>query len=247
MKNLTVLALFALCAAAQAATEIEAGVSYDDLDSGRSSWNSHYLRGAHDFAPRLTLYGELRETERFELDDTEISGGLYLPLSEAWTGLIEASLSDTHRVLAKNSVYGQLRRGFAGGWGLSAGLRHSEYTASATDLLVLGVERYWASWRAAYTFYSGRPEGAGSGAAHRVELHRFYGERSSIGVSVAKGREVENVGPPTGVITSDVTSLVLVGRHWISPEWAFSYELHRVEQGDLYNRNGLQLGIRYRF
>ena len=242
------LLALALWAGAGIGQELEAGLSRETLSGGRADWESRYLEGAWRFGARKTLYGALRETERFGLSDSEALAGLYFPLGAAWTALAEASRSDTQRVLPRSSLYGELHYAFGSGWGVKAGLRHSEFSAAGVDVRVLGAERYFAAWRAAYTLYSGRPEGAAEWQeAHQVRLDRYYGERSSIGVAFTTGRETENVGPPLGIVVSPVDNLTLIGRHWLSKAWALSYELLAHEQGDLYRRRGLRLGVRYGF
>ena len=243
-----VLAGLALWAGAATAQEIEAGLSREMLTGGGSDWESRYLEGAYRFGDGRTLHGLLRETERFDLRDTEVMAGLYWPLARSWTALIEASGSETHRVLPRSSAYGELHLAFGQGWGAKAGLRHSKFTNAEVDVRVLGLERYFGAWRAAFTLFSGRPEGAANWEeAHQLRLDRYYGERSSIGVAFASGREAENVGPPLGIIVSDVESLALLGRHWLSNSWALSYELVTHEQGDLYRRRGFRIGVRHGF
>ena len=228
-------------------SEVELGASRESLTGGRADWTSTSLEGVHRFAPRQTLYGGVRETERFSLRDTEAWAGYYHPLGEKWTALVEASASGQHNVLPKTSVFGQLSRTLPDGWGLSAGLRHSEYTASRVNLLVLGAERYFGDFRAGYTLYAGRPEGAQTGLAQRFALSYYYGEGSFAGISVTGGREVENVGPPVGVTSTNVRNLTLTGRHWFARDWGLSWDLVAHEQGSLYRREGFRVGLRYRF
>ncbi len=103
---------------------------------------------------------------RFNQQDREISGGYYYPLSETWTGLIEASVSPDHKVLPRSSVFGQLQKAFDDGWNVQAGLRRTQYNTASTDLMVLTGERYWGNYRAAYKFYLGKPQGAGAAPSH---------------------------------------------------------------------------------
>ena len=242
------LLVLALLAGPAGALELEGGVTHERLTNDRPDWNSVYLEAAHHFAPRRTLYGLLRETERFDFRDTEIAAAYYHPLDAKWTGLIEASYSSDHNVLPESSVLGHLSWAPGGGWVLSGGLRFSEYTDNGARVAMGGVERYFGSYRAAYTLYNGKPEGESSASSHRVALDRYYqGERSRIGVAVTWGREVEYVGPPTGIIVSDVRALVLLGRHWFSTAWALTWDLGTHEQGDLYRRTGGRLGLRHHF
>ena len=229
------------------AVEIEAGATRESLTNNLPDWRSLYLEASRTFRPRHTLYGGLRETSRFDLDDTEAYGGLYYPLSETWTGLVEASGSPSHNVLPKYSVFGQLHKALLKGLTVNLGLKHTDYTGSDVRMWVAGGEYYWSSLRAAYTFYSASLEGAGSAPAHRFQLNHYYGERSSIGIAYTTGRETENVGPPRGVITSDVRDWTITGRHWFANDWALAYDLLTHEQGTLYRRKGLRLGIRHRF
>lgn len=250
MKSLlsVLLALATFAAGAQSTwTEAEIGASHESLTGGNRDWDSIYLDAAHAFGERRTLVGGLRQTERYGLRDSEARLGYYHPLGAAWTGHVEGTASDEHHVLPKYSLAGQAAVALAGGWGANAGLRRNEFTRSTVHILSLGGERYWGNWRGAYTLYSGHPEGAGSAAAHRFQLNRYYGSRSSIGISATRGREVENAGPPAGVVTSDVRALALSGRHWFDPAWALSWELLVHQQGGLHKRRGVLLGLRHRF
>ena len=231
-----------------AALELEGGLMHEELTNDKPDWDSAYIEGAHNFAPRQTLYGVVRETERFDLRDTELAASYYHPFGARWTGQIEASTSPEHNVLPETSVLGQFTRAFEGGWVLSGGARFSEYTDTSTRLLIAGIERYFGSYRVAYTAYNGKPDGASSAPSHRIALdHYYYNERSRIGFSVAWGSEVENVGPPTGVIVTDIRAISVVGRHWLTPNWALAWEIGTHEQGDFYRRTGGRLGLRYSF
>jgi YaiO family outer membrane protein len=228
-------------------TEVEAGFTREHLSGGQPEWKSWYVEGAHDFARRHTLFGGAGQTERFGLRDDVLWAGLYYPLAREWTLLVEASHAPEHRVLARYSAFAQLHRALADGWGVAAGVRHSEYTAVYTNSLLAEVERYWGNWRGAYTLYLGRPEDAGSAAAHRLQVNYYYGERSRIGTAFTFGREVENAGPTAGIVTTDVMGLALFGRHWFAPHWAATWEVLTHDQGNLYRRTGLRLGLRYGF
>jgi YaiO family outer membrane protein len=228
-------------------TEAEIGFTRETLTNNLPDWKSVYFEAVHRIRDRHTLYGGLRETERFGLNDTEVHSGLYYPLGTTWTSLVEGSVSPTHQVLPRYSLFGQLQKSLPGGWGVGLGLRHSEYSQIGANIVSLLAERYWGNFRGAYTLYSGRPEGASSASSHRFQLSYYYDDRSSIGLSYSTGREVENVGLPRGVISTGVQNLTLSGRHWFAPNWALTYDLFNQEQGTLYRRRGLRLGIRHSF
>ena len=228
-------------------TEAEIGFTREALTNNLPDWKSVYFEAVHRIRDRHTLYGGLRATERFGLNDTEVHGGLYYPLGTTWTSLVEGSGSPTHQVLPRYSLFGQLQKSLPGGWGVELGLRHSEHSQFGANIVSLLAERYWGNLRGAYPLYSGRPEGASSASSHRFQLNYYYDDRGSIGLSYSTGREVENVGPPRGVISSGVQNLTLGGRHSFAPNWTLTYDLFNQEQGTLYRRRGLRLGIRHSF
>lgn len=227
-------------------SELEAGIAHENLDKGRADWESIYLYGSHKFAQRKVAYGGLRGTRRFDKDDAEALGGFYYPLGETWTGILEASVSPTHEILPKWTLFGQVEKQLGAGWGIHLGLRHSEFNDTGSNVGALTLERYFGNYRAAYSAYLGMPEGGGSAVTHRVALNRYYGDRNSVGISYITGKEVENVNS-IGVVTTDVESVVLSGVHWFAPRWAVSFDLLVHEQGDLYTRQGVRLGLRHLF
>lgn len=238
--------VLALCGTPVWPLEVEGGLTHERVNRDLPDWKSVYLEAAHGLAPGQTAYGQVRETERFNLRDTEFTAGYYHPLGD-WTGLVEGSYSPDHHVLAQWSLLGQLAWRAGAGWVASGGWRQNEYSSSSARVLIAGLERYFGRYRAAYTVYNGRPEGAGSGSAHRVALDYYYGEHSRLGAAVTFGRELENVGAPTGVISSDVRAFAVLGRHWLTGAWAVTWELGTHEQGELYRRTGARLGLRHRF
>jgi YaiO family outer membrane protein len=150
-------------------------------------------------------------------------------------------------VLPRGSAFAQVFKSLPQGWGLNLGYRRSEYTSNGVDMLVAGGERYWGDWRGAVTVYSGKPDGAPSAESYRFQLTRYYADRSYVGIGYTFGREVENVGPPLGILVSDVRDLTINGRHWLTRDWALAWDLVAHEQGTLYRREGFRLGLRYRF
>jgi YaiO family outer membrane protein len=241
------IAAEAATAAHVASTEIEIGGSHETLTGGRADWTSVYVEAVHRPAARQAIYGTLRETRRFSQSDTEGSLGVYYPLAATWTLVVEGSASPTHRVLPRYAAYAQLQKLLPAGWNLGVAFRHSEYTTAGTNLGAFSVERYWGNFRGAYTLYVGRPEGAPSASAHAFQLGYYYGDRDYVTLSHTTGREVENVGSPSRIVTTDVSSWSISGRHWIAANWAVTYELLTHDQGDLYRRRGGRVGLRYGF
>lgn len=226
--------------------EAEIQTSLERLSAGRADWRSTQLDVQARNAARQSYYGSLRQTERFGQADTEIMLGSYQPFAGVWAIQLEAAMSPTHRVLAKDSVLAQLERRFDGGWGVQAGYRRSEYAHTGTDLATITLERYFSSFRAAYTLYLGRPDDAGFAPSHRLQWNYYYTDHSFVGISAASGKEVESIFP-SGVLSTRVRNVSISGQHEFAPGWAASYQWLTQRQGDLYTRRGFGLGIRHAF
>lgn len=238
------LTLHAVEVSSETSTEVEAGYTQDTLDKGYANWSSLYLDASHRLRTRQSIYGELRETRRFDLRDREVSVGYYHPLNETWAGLIEASLSPEHNVLPKYALFGQLKKTLDSGWNMQAGVRHSRYNTASSDLMVLTGERYWGSFRGAYTLYLGKPQGAPTASSHAGQLSFYYAERNSVTLGLTQGRQVENLGSGIGLLITEVSSASLSGRHWLNADWGISYEATLEHQGSLYSRKGARFGLR---
>lgn len=226
--------------------EAEAKTSREHLSGGRADWRSNQLDLLARSAARRAYYLSLRATERFEQRDNDAMVGTYQPLDGGWAAQVEATTSPTHHVLARHALLVQLERRIDGGWGVQAGFRRSAFEHSNTDLGIFTVERYFSSFRAAYSLYLGRPDGAGFGPSHRIQFGHYYSDRSFFGIAASNGRETENIFP-SGVLTSQVRSVTLGGRHEFAPGWAATYEWLTHRQGDLYTRRGLGFGLRHAF
>lgn len=226
--------------------EWEAGVSDEALSRGLPGWRSRYLIGEWRGAERKTLYAGLRETQRYALKDREAHFGGILPLSAETQLQAEAGFSDSHRVLAARYGLIQLHHQPAQGWSLSAGWRRAVYDVGLSSVIQFSVDRYIGAERFGYTLYQGGPDGSGLSPSHRWQWTHYYGERSSIGMTLIRGRETEHAGN-AGFLTSQVRGISLSGRHDLVPGWWLIWDAGRVRQGDFYTRSGVSLGLRHAF
>jgi len=227
--------------------EVEAGFTSEQLTNSYDDWSSSYLNLSKKLGKNKTLYGSLRQTNRFGLKDDETRLGYYHPLGKKWTVHLEGATSSTHRVLAKWALFGGLIRQFSGGWVLNLSLRKREYNNSRINLGVAAVERYFGNFHATYSIYQSNLEGNGSERAHGVKLNYYYTDSSRIGAAYSSGKELEYLGPYLGVLKSDITSISVSGRHAISSKWGVSYSYRYHEQGKNYIIRGFQVGIRFQF
>lgn len=231
---------------ARADTSVEAGFSYENLDNGFSDWRSRYVSGAWHPERDRALYGSLRETERFDLDDAEAMAGIYHPVSPALTVHAEASASATHRVLPKWTTLVQFQYALPAGVGVHVGVRHADYLDARVNDVRLTVERYFSDYRIAYVATGSRLVDGDSALTHVLQAAYYYGEDSFVGVTAAFGEEVESLGA-SGVTVTDVAGGALTGRHALTGAWSLVWHAGSHEQGKRYTRNAVGAGFRYRF
>lgn len=215
----------------------------DRLDRGLRDWTGLRLDGAWIPAGRSGLYGALVSERRFGLRDDGVEVGAVLPLGGGWTLQPEVGVVPDAGFLPSSYVDLRLQRDLGGGWLASASARRSDYRDVDVQRLALGVERYAGAWRMGYVLGLTRLAGRHA-TGHDLRLARAYGERSEVGLQLAAGREAALLGPT--VVASDVRAAALFGRHAIG-DWALLWNLGRVEQGGLYTRDGLGLGLERRF
>jgi YaiO family outer membrane protein len=194
-----------------------------------------------NFAPRILFSGDVR-AQRFGSGAYGYSFALHRPVGHDITALGAPGVRALDLV-PRYTLYSHVTHSLPGGIGVGLGVRHSEYNFSTASLLALSAERNWGSFRGAYTLYSNRTEGTSLGSAHRFEVNYLYGERNTIGLAYTTGRDLDVTALQIGSAFSDVRDWTLSGRHWLSPNWALTYDVLTGDQGNLYRRQGLRLGV----
>ncbi len=187
----------------------------------------------------------------------EVSAGVYHPISERLTSLLESTHTLGVGLTSEWSMLGQLGASFGDGWGMSAGLRHSELglqqpwggmphaLAGSADLGMLSVERSWKGYRGSYTYYAGRSDDGTSASGHRFQLHYFYGDSNSVGLSYTVGPTL-GLGPRL-IEDSESRNMGVTGEHWLTPRWALNYDALVEDYGDGELKPELRFGLRLRF
>lgn len=214
------------------------------LDSGYDDWRGLRLDMAAARPGRLGGYGALVAEHRFGRADHGIEAGLLIPIAPGWTLQPEVGLVPDAQFLPEHYLDLRLQRDFGDGWIGAASLRRSDYPDSRVERLALGVERYAGMWRLGYTLHLTRLAGSHS-VSHDLRAARSYGERSEVGLQFVFGRESALVR--TGVVASDVRAATVFGRHAFGPQWSLLWNLGVTDQGDLYTRRGVTLGLERRF
>ncbi len=220
----------------------------ESLSRDLGTWRMGTVSVQRKFNNRQLVWASYRVSDRNGNRDQEFIGGTYKPLKNRWAFTTEAMFSASHKYVGKFSVMGEAEKVLGKGYVAHFGSRFTKYdTVNATTGYGL-IEKYWGSYRGAYTLYVTNLSNAGTAPTHRFQFNRYYGERiNSIGAAFSFGKEHENLGPSLGILRSQTWSASFSARHWMTKKFGLSFDgtIHR--QGDLYYRKGLTFGARYRF
>ncbi len=224
----------------------EASYRYDHLTNSLSPWRSAMLRMDVQTPQNHFAHVRYDSIERFDLNDQQIGAGYALPVAESWLLYAAATYSPTHKVLPNRMLELRASKNLKNGFSLSAGVIHGKYTQTSSQQGLLTAEYYWSDYRAAYTYRIVDVLNAGTGKNHSIQFNKYFTAENNIGVGFSSGEDVEFNGTPNPPI-SDVVSFSIFGRYMYRPGWSLVYSYNYHEQGDLYIRNGVILGIRIDF
>ena len=175
------------------------------------------------------------------LRGSERATGLMLRGGAGWSSAFEASTSTDAFTAARRTVLsGQVYAPLIGGMGLSFGLSYSAWQSPA----IAGGDALFGPGTA---LLSGRSDAGTQQIGYQLQLNYLYGERSLVGLTYNSRREWEQYRLTPDSLLSDTRQLSLSGEHWFSPSWALRYEIPAPESGNLIRRQGLRLGLHYRF
>lgn len=225
------------------AWELEAGHSADYLDGGYADWKADYLQLSVQAAADLHAYGVLRRQERFGLRDQEGLVGANLRLQPRLALYGELSHGATPQVVPENSLLLGASIGLGSADNVFVQGKRSQYARADVQQWTLGWERYAGQER--WSLAGNHSAVAGqSGVAMRGQWDHYYGQRSQLGLLLARGEEVESLGSGQ-FLRSTVTAVVLLGVQELGTHWALRWEVGRTRQGELYTREGWRLGVLY--
>jgi hypothetical protein len=188
------------------------------------------------------------------------STGIYQPLSQHLSSLVQSTYAEMGDLGAEWSVLGQVGATVAPGWGVQAGLRHSETGLSAgvmqpyatragtAQLGMLTLERTWRGFRGAYTLFGTYADTGAAGTGQRFELQYYYSQRSSVGLAFTAAHPLQTPPALSTYAPLEGSNLGLTGEHWLSSSWAVNY---RALVQDPSITSGLKpqirVGLRYAF
>ena len=239
-----------------AAQGLKAPGALDNLDAWRLDSARPQYRPGSSLEPK----GAFAYANPADPTGATVAGGVYQPLSDSLSTLFESTYTNAGGLEQERSMLGEFSAAFGAGWGMRAGMRHSElglkempmYTPAtgslgSSDIGMLTLERNWDRYRGAYTYYAGRSDTGTTASGHRFQLNYFYGERSSVGLAYTAQQQTDAL---TGVRMNglpDTSNVGLVGEHWLSDTWSLRYDALMEDTGTQGLKPEIRLGLRLSF
>lgn len=223
----------------------EIGASYEGLTNGYTPWQSQYLDLMFPLKQNGLVYIQLLNAERF----SQVDQSAYLNYAYPFKyGVVNIEGSTTHnpQFLAQH-FYGA-------GWNgrlpyqfnyLLSG-RESSYLDGRTSNQNIGVDKYFDQFRLAYVATYSTLNSQKSGWLSKYQAQWFTKDNNRIGLTYSSGHEptVVNIGNLTAI---DTQQYQVDGLYWLTNDLGLTIAAWHAKQGNYYQRNGGQLGLRLVF
>jgi hypothetical protein len=190
----------------------------------------------------------------------EVASGIYQPLSAGLSTLLETSHVQGPGLTREWSMLGEVTAALGEGWGVKAGVRHSELglrevplhagagdTVASADLGMVTLERSWSRYRGAYTYFAGRADTGALASGHSVQFDLFYNERSSVGLAYTVGQQVDSLPALPFAGAPEVANVGIAGEHWLGNAWSLNYRALVEEDTGEGLKPQLRVGLHLRF
>ncbi len=227
-------------------TRISLAASHENLSGGRDPWQAVTLGVDKPLDDRRRVLGGIHMEERFNARDGQFSFGYVDRVSKDWSFIVSGDLAPSAEVLPEWSFVAEAGRALPGARSIGLRARHASYSTVDVDSLAAIIEQYAAQFRVAYTLTGARPSGLGTSFGHSLRIAHDYGMSSHVTLALGYGEEAETVAPGVVLVTRN-RSIGVNGVHWRNASWGYSWEAGWYEQGDLYNRMRISLGLQHRF
>jgi len=232
---------------AERGTRLSADLSYEDVSGGRPAWKGASLGLDRRLDAQRHLFGGLRLEERFDTRDEQVLAGYADRLDDDWSYGISADAAPDAEILPEWSVALEAGRALPDAWSLGLRYRHARHSTADVDTLSTSVEKYVDAWSLGYALNAAKVSDIDDPHfGHLLRLNRDYGDANRVALVVGFGEEAETVAPGVVQVT-DTRSVSLAGVHWTGAAWGLAWDAGWYEQGDLYDRFRIRLGLEHRF
>ena len=228
-------------------TRVSADLSYEDLSGGRDPWKGASLGFDHRFGGARRVYAGAHLEERFGTRDEQVLVAFADRAGSHWSYGLSADVSPDAQILPEWSFAAEAGRALAHDFSLAFRLRHADYAASQVDSISTSIDKYTHGFSFGYSLNAAKVSDISDPHyGHLLRAGREYGEGSRASLVVGFGEEAETVAPGVVQVTQ-TKSVSLAGLHWTSAAWGFGWEAGLYQQGDLYDRLRVRLGLEHRF
>jgi len=228
-------------------TRLSADASYEDLSGGRPAWRGASIGLDRRLEGSRHLFAGLHLEERFDTRDEQVILAFADRLNDDWSYAVSVDASPDAEVLPQWSLSAEAGRPLPDAWGIGFRLRHASYEAVDVETLSGSVEKYLDLVSVGYSLNIAKTSDIDDASfGHLVRVSHDYGRESRVALVFGFGEEAETVAPGVVQVT-DTRSVSLNGLHWTSAAWGISWEAGWYEQGDLYDRIRVRLGLEHRF
>ena len=227
-------------------TRLSFAAAHEDLSGGRDSWQSLTLALDRKLAARRHVFGGMHIEERFNQQDEQFSLGWADAVGSGWSYGLSLDVAPDAEVLPEWNLVGEAGHALPQDMSFTLRARHASYQTVDVDSLAAGVEKYLPQLRVGYTLTAAQPEHIDWSFSHTLRVAHDYGDASHVTLALGYGEEAETIAPGVVQVT-DIRSVSVNGLHWRDAAWGFTWEAGWYEQGDLYDRVRVSLGLQYRF
>ncbi|MDX1482335.1 MAG: YaiO family outer membrane beta-barrel protein [Woeseiaceae bacterium] len=225
------------------------GLTVQSLDRSGASlpgWDEQFAEFSWRRSDDLTLIAGLTRSSRFSATDTSVLLGAERRLDDRWTAGARIGAAIDADFLPTREFIAHLHRVLPHGWGGELRFHRREFDTATVSAWRATAERYFGDFRAAYAFGLAHLHRANESIGHTASLTWYADAKSSYGVTLSAGEEAEAVGPGQ-VLVSDVSAVVLTGRHALGDRYELRWWAGTHEQGDFYRRHYAGLAVQFRF
>lgn len=228
-------------------TRLSVDASYEDLSGDRPSWRGATIAIDRPLDADQRVFAGLHLEERFDTRDEQFLLGYAGRVNDTWSYAVSGDASPDAEVLPEWSLAFETGRELPGDRSVGLRARHASYSTVDVDTIAGTIEQYLELFRVSYTLNVAKTSGIDDlSFAHLIRTSHDYGRDSFVTLALGFGEEAETVAPGVVQVT-DTKVFSFNGVHWRSAAWGISWEAGWYEQGDLYDRIRVRLGLEHRF
>jgi len=221
---------------------VEGGYTADRLTNNGPNWKSEYVNFFVPMKDCGLVSARVENVQRFGVSDKAISLSYVYPFDSGVANL-DGEYSANAAFLAKNSIglgwNGKLPEGF----GYTLGVAQRNYSEGLLNLYTFGVEKNAGEFRLAYTASISTIDKSKGEFSGRVQLLWISPGDNRLGFTYSGGVQPSVVS--LGNLTTIQTQYVqLDGLYRLTKKVGVSAAFWHSKEGDYYQRNGGQVGLR---